>query len=142
MQIHEIITEAPAVDTATRQARLARSQAARAGTTAASATAPTAKTSSRVMDLVKRMVASGNVSDSTVRANMMQKIGNAWPIIKFLGFSTIAYSIWQQYTAVDQLLTAKQISTEDADAAKRMIITQGVAAVIATSAFGRLIKIA
>ena len=136
MNIYEIISEATPVDAATRQSRLARAQASRVVPAATAA-----PKSSNVMDLVKKLVASGQVSEKTVNTTMMQKIGNAWPVVKFLGFAPLAYTIWQQYTAVDQLLAAKQISPADAEAGKRIIITQGVAAVMATGAFGKLIKI-
>lgn len=139
MHIYEIISEAAPLDAATRQARLARAQAARA-TTAAPAASP-AKSTSGIMDLVRKMVASGRVSEQSVTKTMMQKIGAAWPVVKFLGFAPLAYTIWQQYAAVDQLLAAKQISPADAEAAKRIIITQGVTAVMATGAFGKLISL-
>ena len=134
MHIYEIISEAAPLDAATRQARLARA-------TAIAPAASSAKNTSGIMDLVRKMVASGRVSEQSVTKTMMQKIGNAWPVVKFLGFAPLAYTIWQQYAAVDQLLAEKQISPADAEAAKRIVITQGVTAVMATGAFGKLIGI-
>lgn len=146
MNIYEIINEATPVDPAVRKAKLARAQASRvAAPTTASTPAQVAAASrgvagTKVQDLVQKVILRDKIGGTMLTTKMSQALGGYLRIIKYFNFLQIAEQLWQQKIAIETLVTEKQITKADGDAAYRQQVEKMVVAIMATGGFASLIR--
>lgn len=93
----------------------------------------------KVTKLVDRYIIAHGIQGQVVTSRLGKTAGTFLRIIKWLGFLDIAIQLTQQSMAIKGLVASKEITAEEGHAAYRQQCEKMIVAILATSAFAKLI---